>query len=191
MSSRLQRRSEKPKVFGIGFHKTGTSSLGEALEILGYRVAGPFGVHDPKIGETALRRALQLVPEYEAFQDNPWPILFRELDTRFPGSRFILTIRETEAWLRSITRHFGGRETPMREWIYGVANPRGAEDRYVATFERHNADVRAHFADRPDDLLVLDLPGGAGWEELCAFLDVDVPRGPFPHSNRAEDREGI
>ncbi|MEE2776427.1 MAG: sulfotransferase [Acidobacteriota bacterium] len=29
------------KVFGIGFHKTGTSSLGAALEVLGYRVRAP------------------------------------------------------------------------------------------------------------------------------------------------------
>lgn len=33
-------------VFGIGFHKTGTSSLGKAFERLHYRVAGPFGIHE-------------------------------------------------------------------------------------------------------------------------------------------------
>ena len=38
-----------PKVFGIGFHKTGKTSLGHALERLGYRVAGPQGIRCPKI----------------------------------------------------------------------------------------------------------------------------------------------
>ena len=31
------------KVFGIGFHKTATSSLGKALEELGYKVSQGFG----------------------------------------------------------------------------------------------------------------------------------------------------
>ena len=35
------------KVFCIGFHKTGTSSLGAALKILGYKVCGPVEVHNP------------------------------------------------------------------------------------------------------------------------------------------------
>jgi UDP-N-acetylmuramate-alanine ligase len=37
------------KVFCIGFHKTGTTSLAVALKTLGYRVTGPNGVHDPDI----------------------------------------------------------------------------------------------------------------------------------------------
>jgi hypothetical protein len=31
----------KTKVFGIGFHKTATTSLAKALSYLGYRVTGP------------------------------------------------------------------------------------------------------------------------------------------------------
>ena len=35
------------KVFCVGFHKTGTKSLGAALTALGYRVIGPSGARDP------------------------------------------------------------------------------------------------------------------------------------------------
>ena len=38
-------------MFGIGFHKTGTSSLGRALSMLGYRVADVQGVWDQDIAE--------------------------------------------------------------------------------------------------------------------------------------------
>ncbi len=39
---KLDRR---PKVFGIGFHKTGTTSLGRALRALGYRVHKGFTIN--------------------------------------------------------------------------------------------------------------------------------------------------
>ena len=34
-----------------------------------------------------------------------------------------------------------------------------------------------------DDLFVLDVRGGEGWEKLCPFLGLNVPDVPFPHAN--------
>ncbi|MBL8583997.1 MAG: hypothetical protein JNL61_17460 [Rhizobiaceae bacterium] len=173
----------KPKVFGIGFHKTGTSSLADALRMLGYSVTGPNNVRDPEIASKALPMALELATQFDAFQDNPWPVLYREMDAAFPGSKFILTERAPEAWIDSAVTHFGDKHTPMREWIYGYGMPLGHEDVYLARFHRHNAEVRAYFADRPGDLLILDITKGGGWQELCSFLGYPVPAAPFPHSN--------
>lgn len=49
------------KIFCIGFHKTGTKSLGTALDILGYRVCGPVGVKDPDIAKNVLPL---IIPSY-------------------------------------------------------------------------------------------------------------------------------
>ena len=35
-----------------------------------------------------------------------------------------------------------------------------------------------------DRLLVIDIVGGDGWEQLCPFLGVPIPEEPFPHSNK-------
>lgn len=177
------------KIFCIGFHKTGTTSLAEALHILGYRVTGPNGVRDPEIATNALALAESLVPDYDAFQDNPWPLLYREMDARWPGSRFILTLRDTDDWLCSQVRHFRSKVTPMRTWIYGVGCPEGNETIYRERYDRHNRQVIDDFRDRPGDLLVMDLAQGGGWDTLCPFLGVAVPDQPFPHANRAGDRE--
>ena len=80
-------QTHKPKVFCIGFHKTGTKSLARALEILGYRVTGPNGTRDPRIAERALPMALDIAARFDAFNDNPWPILFRELDAGLSGQQ--------------------------------------------------------------------------------------------------------
>ena len=184
--------SGRPKVFGIGFHKTGTSSLAEALRILGYRVTGPNEVDREGMDhDVAWRVARELVPRYDAFQDNPWPLLFRELDREVPGARFVLTRRSDDAWLRSIVGHFDQKRTPMREWIYGVGSPLGNEDVYLERYRRHNRDVLAYFADRPGDLLVMDVSRGDGWEVLCPFLELPAPHRPFPHVNAASARSDL
>jgi len=177
----------KPKVFCIGFHKTGTTTLEVALKKLGYRVTGSFGTKDPDIANKVHEMAYAMVDQYDAFQDNPWPILYKELDERFAGSKFILTRRPAESWIRSQVKDFASTETPMRRWIYGenAGCPDGNEDTYIARYERHNREVLDYFKDRPDDLLLFDLPADARWDKLCNFLDQEIPDEPFPHANKA------
>lgn len=180
------------KVFGIGFHKTGTSSLRAALQQLGYRVAGTMSIRDPDLSEAKLlEQARCLLTSYDAFQDNPWPLLYRQLDDWCPGSRFILTLRPLDEWVQSVVRHFGERDTAMRAWIYGVGHPAGHEDIYRERHARHVRDVREYFDGRPDDLLELRITEGEGWDRLCPFLGHDVPVAPFPHSNPASERESV
>ena len=177
------------KIFCIGFHKTGTTSLAVALKTLGYRVTGPNGVNDPDIAKNVYSMAHSLVTKYDSFQDNPWPIIYKELDEKYPNSKFILTIRDSESWINSQIRHFGRKETPMRKWIYGVGCPEGNEEIYIKRFEKHNKKVIDYFKERPNDLLVLDFAKGDGWEKLCSFLRADIPDIPFPQVNQASDRE--
>jgi len=177
----------KPKVFCIGFHKTGTTTLEVALKKLGYKVTGSFGTKDPDIAGKVHEMAYAMVERFDAFEDNPWPVLYKELDARFPGSKFILTRRPAEAWIRSQVKDFATTETPMRRWIYGegAGCPEGNEGIYIERYERHNREVLEHFRDRPQDLLVMDIPGDAAWERLCKFLGRAVPNEPFPHANKA------
>lgn len=172
------------KIFCIGFQKTGTTSLGRALEVLGYRVCGPIGVTDPRIGRKALSWAVDKVPDYDAFQDNPWPLLYQEMDRLYPGSKFILTTRKPRSWIKSMRKYFGDYEAPAEMWIYGdgitpIKNPRKCLKRYKG----HNKEVREYFKDRAGDFLEVDLGQGDAWETLCGFLGRPIPNVPFPFSN--------
>ena len=68
-----------------------------ALKKLGYKVTGSFGTKDPDIDSKVHDMAYAMVDRFDAFEDNPWPVLYKELDARFPGSKFILTRRPAEA----------------------------------------------------------------------------------------------
>ena len=183
------------KVFCIGFQKTGTSSMREALRQLGYRVAGVYGRGKSltELRDTYVQEGLALARSYDAVEDMPWPLIFRELDAAYPGSRFILTVRETDRWYRSIADHFGANPSPLQQLTYGedAPAPVGHEARYRALYKAHSAAVRAHFVDRPGDLLIMNLEQGDGWAKLGAFLDVPVPSGPFVRTNTSHQRNTV
>ncbi len=178
------------KIFGIGFHKTGTKSLATALVRMGFTVTGPNNFRDPDIAQTYLSLTRRLSERFDAFQDNPWPLVYQEMDAQWPQARFILTLRDSSDWYRSQLAHFQGATTPMRELLYGpgMGDPRGKEAHYIARLEAHNQAVRSYFQDRPGKLLEMDITQGDGWAPLCDFLGREVPARPFPHKNPAKRR---
>lgn len=180
----------RPKIIGVGMQKTGTSSLRDALRLLGYHVGdNNFQMLWPIVAGN-WERVARKVARYHAVEDNPWPLVYRELDQRFPGSKFILTLRDEDAWYRSVARHIGAQPNPMHEWIYGRGKsvPQRNPAHAISVYRRHNEAVRAYFATRPADLLVVDWTQGDGWPELCDFLGHEVPERPFPHANREGQR---
>lgn len=186
---------DRPKVICIGFQKTGTTSLFAALTTLGYRTAAVVG-RDWTAGRLAKEgaaRCIETMRHHDAAQDMPWPIFFRELDAAFPGSKFILTVREPESWFRSIEGHFGANPDEMQSFVYGrsASAPAGNKARYLEVYTRHEQDVRDWFKDRPEDLLIMDLERGDGWPALCCFLGEPTPAGDFPVRNRSSDRRTL
>ena len=185
MLERLWRR-RPPKVFGIGLIKTGTTSLGAALEQLGYR-----HTHDRRnkllghMERGELRAIYRWVDQHDSFEDWPWPFLYEPLSSHYPDSLFVLTRRADEGrWLASVKRHaekFG--PSPARESFFGHAMPQGHEAAYLDGYRRHNAAVRSHFAARPERLLEVCWEHGHGWRELAEFLGRPAPQRAFPQLN--------
>jgi hypothetical protein len=194
------------KIFGIGFPKTATSSLSKALTLLDYR-----SVHDP----------YDILPrffpeELKDFRYDPGILenndalagvvclVFRELDQAYPGSRFILTVRDEENWLASLRGHLYPRaratrmdaELPLQPFVRSSMFhgdlwfiEAHAGD-YLAAYRRFNQDVCDYFKGR-DDLLIMNIEAGDGWEKLCGFLGRDIPPEAFPWKNRRSLRRSL
>jgi len=185
------------KVFGIGFHKTGTTTLGKCFEILGYNYMGcRRDLLEDLISRNDYNKVFDVVKKYDAFEDWPWPLIYKELDREFPGSKFILTIRkDEETWLNSIKKH-SLKRLPIfringRKLIYGHTFPHRHEKVYLDYYNRHNRGVSEYFKDRPDDLLVVCWESGAGWEALCSFLNKEIPKVNIPHANKSRRAKSI
>jgi Sulfotransferase domain/Inositol monophosphatase family len=176
------------KIFGIGLSKTGTTSLAGALEVLGYHTRDYPGLTRYEPGKLESIDA-QVLEQHEALTDTPIPSFYRELDRHYPGSKFVLTVRDMDAWLLSCKKQFTAKlaekqnDAHNRLFIdmYGTAV--FDEELFRRGYQRFVDGVLAYFAQRPADLLVLDVAAGQGWNELCAFLGKPVPELAFPKSN--------
>ena len=81
--------TRRPPCWGIGLGRTGTTSLCQALRILGYNPVG----HNPRFEE---------LKSLQGGADNGVTLHFKYLDYKFPGSKFVLTLRSLSEWLPSI-----------------------------------------------------------------------------------------
>lgn len=137
----------------------------------------------------ALGRSKTLERFYAA-SDMPIPMLYKQLDKAYPGSKFILTARAEQKWLSSVERLWSREYNPTRwMWdVYPISNTLhhalyGRTDfdaeTMLATYRRHNAEVLEHFKGRKN-LLVMDMNNGGSWDDLCSFIDIDVPGVSYP-----------
>lgn len=176
------------KVFGLGYPRTGTTTLREALRIVGYE-GKRFEckiMSVPITDEVFERELMPTLLQDDAFTDMPWPLLYRTLDARFPNAKFILTTRDPDSWVESMLSFYTREvKSAMRQWVYGYSYPRKHEDAYIMRFLRHTNEVVRYFRGR-DDLLVYDVRDG--WEPLCEFLGNEVPNVRFPHLNKRSTR---
>ena len=202
------------KVFVIGRNKTGTTSLGQLLSALGYRL-GPQSRGVGMLPDWARRDFAPLVAfcrTADAFQDIPFSLdwTYVALDQAFPGAKFILTVRDSpQDWFDSLVRFHTAligkgrvptaddlRAHPTREpgalWtahqlIFGV-DETTLYDRatYLEHYRSHIRNVRAYFRHRPDALLVVNPGGPDALRRVCRFLGVEAPAGmAMPHANRS------
>lgn len=177
----------KPKIFCIGLNKTATISLHQALETLGFRSLHWGGPETGAVIRAAAADKRPLVSDfddYDAFSD--LAVLskqFKLLDRQYPGSKFILTTRPIDGWIESRRAHVLRNQQRAETGEYTGNFLVVDVDAWRKEFVAHHRAVEEYFAGR-DDLLVLRITEGDGWEKLCPFLGVAVPDEPFPWRHR-------
>jgi 3'-phosphoadenosine 5'-phosphosulfate (PAPS) 3'-phosphatase len=186
-------KMDTPKVFGIGLSKTGTSSLAHALEILGYRTKDYPGIERYVRGELS-SVDLEVIDAHDAVTDTPIPSFYRELDARYPNSKFILTVRERDAWLKSCRKQFteklAEKQNDAHKYLFLDLYGTDVfdEQKFSRGYEEFVEKALKFFENRRHDLLVIDIAAGEGWEKLCAFLGKPIPDIPFPKANVTQVR---
>ena len=192
---RLNARTEfgvGNKIFGLGLSRTGTKSLTKALNNLRIRT-----IHFPHDLTTQMelfsgRGDLTILECYQGVVDGIAPF-YAQLDRANPDSKFILTIREKEAWVHSaqihftwVAKQFSNFNARFQEFaqliterVYGSIDFNRV--RFLDAYEQHVRDVLSYFKERPEQLLVMDITGGDGWEKLCPFVGVPMPLERFPY----------
>jgi hypothetical protein len=140
------RKSQK--VFAVGFAKCATTSL-HAL-FLSLRLPSFHG-----IGWRSCN-SIQLLRTFDCFSDGI-PKDLEKLDRLFPGSKFVLQVRDLQSWVFSQLAHIErskkrGKHRALPDWDtteYAVRS-------WILMRNRHHLFVQEYFADRPHDLLIVN-----------------------------------
>ncbi len=202
------------KIFVVGRNKTGTTSVGQALSSLGFRLGDQSEAE--LLMEDWAKRSFNNIAEYcrtaDAFQDVPFNLDYtcQIMDYSFPDSKFILTVRNSpQEWYESLTRFhtmiLGKNRLPTADdlkqfpyrrtgwlWrahqlVYGIdEHTLYNKELYIRHYEAHNQRVLDYFRHRPEDLLVLNLSNPESMRSLCEFLDIPVTDQVMPHLNRSK-----
>ncbi|MBD3245676.1 MAG: hypothetical protein GF333_01555 [Candidatus Omnitrophica bacterium] len=181
------------KIFGIGFRKTGTTSLKRALQILGFPTLHHVGEIDgkpvliQKVIEEEMKKNVQILStwkEYRGFLDFQGYRFYRKLDEAYPNSKFIYTRREPREWIKSAYEHKKKTRNRAARIRLKQMGFRGYRDKEMHRLNRYEKEIKAYFKERPNDFLIMNICAGEGWERLCLFLGVPVPEIEFPHLNK-------
>ena len=178
------------KIFEIGVAKTGTVSLGIAFKILGFTHKGfseECYLPEPYPNwtkEDSWPVMCEVADKYESFTDGPWhDVPFEWWDERYPNSKFIILERDDESRIKS--QEFF--QTNVLDWDKQWLSDRDGAIKNHLEFKKTKYNrIKKHFKDRPDDLLVMNICDGDGWEVLCPYLEKDIPDVPFPQENVTE-----
>jgi hypothetical protein len=203
----------KPKIFCIGLNKTGTTSLKTEMQELGFMV-GNQREAELMVEDWAKRdfnRLIKYCRTAQFFQDVPfsYPYTFIVMDQAFPGSKFILTIRDNaEEWYNSVIKFqsklwgnskvpptsedlkkanyiYKGRPYQTKKLVHNVAD----DDLYnkdilLDFYNTHNKNVMDYFNHRADDLLVINLKEKNSYSKFCRFLGIEQKKNAFPWENK-------
>ena len=167
-------------VFVIGYNKTGTTSVNLFLRSLGLRHLTINKHVKSQWKKGNYDYLIFLTKRFNSFDDLPWnrTDVVERLVSLDQDSRFILTVREPNAWFDSWVRfeHSIGR-TPPRE---------SQRDEYIQVLLQHDEDCRRLVGERNHKFLELELavepePG----RKIADFLGLGREFLPeFPHANR-------
>jgi len=208
------------KLIGASLPRTASLTQKVALEMLG---AGPCYHMVNVLADLDLVPLWRTAYEgngdwdriFDGFQSTvDWPggYFYRELMDKYPDAKVLLSVRDPEAWARS-----------MRDTVWGIAcgdvmiahlsraveqiNPKWHA--YMELVRRLLWQERGTFADfdhstpggliegfhRYVETVKSDVPSDRllvwqtkdGWEPLCEFLEVDVPDVPLPYLNDSRE----
>lgn len=191
-----------PKVFLIGWNRTGTTSVGKALNMLGWKLLNwddwffeNGSLTDELLDDLLHLRSYRCLDRYDGSDQCVIPV-YRRVAEKYPDSKFILTIRDSESWSKSIISH--------QKWLHGMWKPdlhfrtfhkvitlgcyqvtEENKEACVAAYEEHNRSVIDFFENR-ERLLVMRPCEGDDWGKLCRFLGLPGRKEKFPWENSRE-----
>jgi hypothetical protein len=174
------------KVIGIGLPKTATSSLAGALNNNGIKTIH-FGDGGCEEIRQKMYNGIYKFDVLNNFQGvtNAFEMVFPQVDKIYPGSKFIHTVRDKDAWLNSAEKHFVKYSSRPEHHLITYGSYKFNKDRFSFVYDSHLLMVKNYFNDRKNDVLTLDITKNNNYVyEVCSFLGISVKNAKPLHLNK-------
>lgn len=185
------RKISDVKYICLGNPKTGTTSLLNAFKMLGYKTESLNIDMTKEYLEGNTAKVLDKIIEFDFLKEWPWKKIYKEIDKKYPHSKFILTIRNENDWVKSYVNSliYTSKEFHnfIRPKLYGFDPKEYLYDKDFLIkniYQKQNEDVLLYFKDRPQDLLIIDVTESGQWDKLCSFIGCKKPKQEFPYANK-------
>ncbi|MCH8810272.1 MAG: hypothetical protein IID07_00465 [Gemmatimonadetes bacterium] len=170
----------RPKVFCVGFSKTGTTTLHQILgDQLSYRSA-----HKPGWTDWSITKNRDQLDRFDAFTDGECAAI-RNLDDLYPDALFVLNTRPLKHWVLSRHKAVERSRTGVRwaltkyvplgfvariinRWV--LDNRERAVMRWIRIRNSYHEHVIRYFSDRKGKLLVMNIEEADFGMQLARFL---------------------
>ena len=153
------------KIFAIGFNKSGTTSLHYLFKEMGF--SSYHGTSWRK------HQKIRFFLYYRCFSDGKPSDELAKLDKLFPGSKFILQVRELNSWIYSRLEHIERQKQENRNETRGQYwdNTEKAVKMWIKERNEYHTFVLSYFSKRPSDLLIINyIRDELASEKICEFL---------------------
>jgi len=180
------------KVIVLSLFRSGTQSTQHFLEELGYKTAHWAGENIDQDSiqnfpeKEILEKLYSIENQFDAFCDTPYSVMYEHFDKTYPGSKFILIMRDTQDWIKSVRRIFNtfprdefGAYDKIVFWKYFQNKPMHinelSDEDLKYMYLEHAHSIFEYFGGR-NDLLVCHLSDEDKAERIATFLDkTDIP----------------
>lgn len=173
------------KIFIIGFNKCGTRTLNQF-----FRKNGLRGIHGDggRLASAMISNLLEgrdildgyddrftvysdmiFISEEACIEGNS---LFRVMDKHYPGSAFILNLRDVESWIKSRSKHRDGRFLAKTRALIGPADDEAIFAHWRMQWQQHVEQVERYFAGR-ENLLTFDIVKDSP-QAIADFLGIQM-----------------
>ena len=192
------------KIFVLGYNKTGTISLSQSLQILGYSVLHTGSNNFMEI-LMKFSNNLELgmgildgIDKYDCYLDYPIyePTVFSHIVDEYPDAKYISLTRNLDDYVEAVLQDKIKR---LKRGSFDNWNWLGVGDEEVfknypdyqkqwikgRTEFKHDSNINLLFKNNINYLNMNICDNGDGWEKLCKFLDKDIPDVDFPHRNKS------
>jgi len=175
-------------VINIGYDHAGTTSLNEAMNILGYSSINDVdynGIYDNINNNRNIFDGF--IPKHNAFTNYPFldENILEIMIEQYPEEYYVYTKRNYRDMYKSarviagrglLYPYKGFRRRPplFKIWL----KKQKEKQLYIETVLKNNLNLKVLEFNVCDE--------GHGWKELCGFLNKKIPNVNFPHLNKSK-----